>query len=177
MGFSQPHFAITSPSVPGQTPTERKRLHSACRRRGLSGRHVAGLNSTGVTLELGGLWDASTPAAVPPSAGTLCTLRISEAAQVSVTANASRGGVVSASPGVSISPIFYRGVCGSVGDHYQHPVGWWGHHHLLQGGRIGNRSPQLAASGQARETAAGHTLTGSRKIRPGSIVSITISPS
>jgi len=67
---------------------------------------LPGLNSTGVTLELGGLWDASTPAAVPPSAGTLCTLQISEAAQVSVAANASRGGVVSASPGVSLNPIF-----------------------------------------------------------------------
>jgi hypothetical protein len=67
---------------------------------------LPGLNSAGVTLELGGLWDAAAPAAFPPAAGTLCTLRISEAAQVSVAANASRGGVVSAISGVSITPVF-----------------------------------------------------------------------
>ncbi len=67
---------------------------------------LPGLNSAGVTLEFGGLWDANTPAAFPPATGTLCKLQISEAAQVSVAANASRGGVVSASPGVSLTPIF-----------------------------------------------------------------------
>lgn len=70
------------------------------------GNTLPGLNSNGVTLEFGGLWDANTPATFPLAAGTLCTLQISEAAHVSVTANASRGGVVSASPGVSINPIF-----------------------------------------------------------------------
>ena len=67
---------------------------------------LPGLNSSGVTLELGGLWDAATPATFPSAAGTLCTLQVSEAAQVSVAANASRGGVVSAISGVSITPIF-----------------------------------------------------------------------
>ena len=67
---------------------------------------LPGLNSAGVTLELGGLWDAAAPAAFPPAAGTLCALQVSEAAEVSVAANASRGGVVSATSGVSITPVF-----------------------------------------------------------------------
>lgn len=70
------------------------------------GNTLPGLNSNGVTLELGGLWDAATPATFPPAAGTLCLLQVSEPAQVSVAANATRGGVVSASSGVSITPIF-----------------------------------------------------------------------
>jgi hypothetical protein len=67
---------------------------------------LAGLNSSGVTLEFGGLWDASDPASLPTAAGTLCWLEISEAAQVTVTTNASRGGVVSASTGASMAPVF-----------------------------------------------------------------------
>jgi hypothetical protein len=65
-----------------------------------------GLNSDGVTLEFGGLWDSSDPASMPPATGTLCTLRISEAAHVSIAANVIRGGVVSANPDVSITPVF-----------------------------------------------------------------------
>jgi hypothetical protein len=67
---------------------------------------LPGLNSNGVTLEFGGLWDPTAPATMPPPSGTLCTLQISEAAHMSVAANASRGGVVSASPDVSITPVF-----------------------------------------------------------------------
>ena len=67
---------------------------------------LPGLNSSGVTLEFGALWDAGTPAAIPPAAGTLCTLELSEPAQVSIAANAVRGGVVSATPGVSLTPAF-----------------------------------------------------------------------
>ncbi len=67
---------------------------------------LPGLNSDGVTLEFSALWDASTPAATPPATGTLCRLQISEAAQVSVAANVSRGGVVSATPGISLTPVF-----------------------------------------------------------------------
>jgi len=67
---------------------------------------LPGLNSSGVTLEFGGLWDANAPATIPPATGTLCTLQISEAAQVSMSANVRRGGVVSASPDVSLTPIF-----------------------------------------------------------------------
>jgi hypothetical protein len=67
---------------------------------------LPGLNSSGVTLEFGGVWDPTQPAAVPGPAGTLCTLILSQAARVSVAANTSRGGVISAIPGVFISPIF-----------------------------------------------------------------------
>jgi len=67
---------------------------------------LPGLNSSGVTLEFGGLWDPSVAAAVPPPAGTLCALQISEPARVSVAANLARGGVVSASPDVLIAPVF-----------------------------------------------------------------------
>jgi hypothetical protein len=73
------------------------------------GSTLPGLNSSGVTLEFGGLWDAGTPTAIPPASGTLCTLLISEAAQVSIAANAIRGGVVSATPEVSITPVFVGG--------------------------------------------------------------------
>jgi len=37
-----------------------------------------GLGSAGVTLEFGGLWDPTDPAAVPATMGTLCSLSISE---------------------------------------------------------------------------------------------------
>ena len=67
---------------------------------------LPGLNSSGVTLEFGSLWDSSVPASVPPATGTLCTLQISEAAHVSVAANATRGGVVSATTGAGINPVF-----------------------------------------------------------------------
>ena len=67
---------------------------------------LPGLNSSGVTLEFAALWDAGTPAAIPPAAGTLCTLQLSEAAQVSLAANVVRGGVVSGTPGVSFTPVF-----------------------------------------------------------------------
>lgn len=65
-----------------------------------------GLNSAGVTLELGGLWDPADPAAIPSATGTLCALQISEAATVSVAANAVRGGVASTNPSVVLTPIF-----------------------------------------------------------------------
>jgi hypothetical protein len=67
---------------------------------------LPGLNSSGVTLELGALWDPNAPLAVPPSAGTLCSLRLSERAKVSITANTSRGGVVAADPDIVLAPVF-----------------------------------------------------------------------
>jgi hypothetical protein len=65
-----------------------------------------GLNSSGVTLEFGALWNPDIPAAIPGPTGTLCSLRISERATVSVAANSSRGGVVAAEPGTVLSPVF-----------------------------------------------------------------------
>ncbi|HEV2391010.1 MAG TPA: hypothetical protein VG146_01470 [Verrucomicrobiae bacterium] len=73
---------------------------------------LPGLNSSGVTLELGGLWDPTVPAAIPGPAGTLCALQLSEAANVRVSANLSRGGVVSAFAESPIRPIFVAGPVG-----------------------------------------------------------------
>src|SRR5216683_4428029 len=39
-----------------------------------------GLNSSGITLELGALWDPNLPGAIPASTGTLCALHLSRAA-------------------------------------------------------------------------------------------------
>lgn len=65
-----------------------------------------GLNSSGVTLEFGGVWDPTVLAAIPSPAGTLCSLRLSQPANVSLTANKTRGGIVSAFPGVVVQPTF-----------------------------------------------------------------------
>jgi len=67
---------------------------------------LPGLHSAGVTLELGGLWDPTVPDAIPGPTGTLCALELSQPASVSVAANATRGGVVSAFPGLVIKPVF-----------------------------------------------------------------------
>ena len=67
---------------------------------------LPGLNSSGVTLEFGALWDPTTPASIPPASGTLCALQLSQAANVSIVANASRGGIIASPSDVSISPQF-----------------------------------------------------------------------
>ena len=67
---------------------------------------LAGLDSSGVTLEFGGLWDPNISAAVPRPTGALCSLHVSAGATVTVKANVSRGGVVSAKPGVILAPVF-----------------------------------------------------------------------
>jgi hypothetical protein len=73
---------------------------------------LPGLNSSGVTLEFGGLWDPAVAAAIPAPTGTLCALKLSQAAKVSVAANVSRGGVVSAIPGSLIAPVFTGSLVG-----------------------------------------------------------------
>jgi len=65
-----------------------------------------GLGTAGVTLELGGLWDPNDAFTTPPSAGTLCMLQLSEAANVSVTANVARGGLLSATPAPIDDAVF-----------------------------------------------------------------------
>jgi len=70
------------------------------------GNSLPGLNSPGVTLELGALWDRSSPASQPSASGTLCWLKLTEAAQVTVTANERRGGVVLASTGASVEALY-----------------------------------------------------------------------
>lgn len=67
---------------------------------------LPGLGSSGVTLEFGALWDPSEPAAIPAPEGTLCALRISQSANVSVRASESRGGVVAANPDMYLAPVF-----------------------------------------------------------------------
>jgi len=67
---------------------------------------LPGLNSSGATLEFGRLWDPNVAAAVPGPVGTLCSLRISERARVTVAANLSRGGVVAADPDMLLAPVF-----------------------------------------------------------------------
>ena len=67
---------------------------------------LPGLNSGGITLELGGLWDPVAPAATPAAAGTLCALHLSEPAVLSITTNSIRGGIVGAIPGQAIVASF-----------------------------------------------------------------------
>ncbi len=73
---------------------------------------LPGLYSTGITLELGALWDPAVPAAVPPSAGTLCTLLLSQAAYVTITTNAIRGGIIAAPTDVVVVPQFTGALIG-----------------------------------------------------------------
>jgi hypothetical protein len=67
---------------------------------------LPGLGTSGVTLEFGALWDSSDSLAFPEANGTLCALRISQGALVSVKPNASRGGVVAADADMILSPVF-----------------------------------------------------------------------
>jgi hypothetical protein len=73
---------------------------------------LPGVNSSGVTLELGALWDPTVPAAAPGPAGTLCALTLSQPARVSLAPNISRGGVVSAFPDIAINPVFTGTIVG-----------------------------------------------------------------
>ena len=65
-----------------------------------------GLNSSGVTLEFGALWNPDIPAAIPTASGVLCALQLSQPALVSIAENRDRGGVVSATTGNTIGTIF-----------------------------------------------------------------------
>jgi hypothetical protein len=71
-----------------------------------------GLNSSGVTLELGALWDPTLPATMPAASGTLCALQLSQTANVSVAANPARGGIVAAPRSVVITPQFTGALVG-----------------------------------------------------------------
>jgi hypothetical protein len=73
---------------------------------------LPGLNSSGLTLELGAIWDPAVSAAVPPPRGTLCALRISQPAHVSIAANVSRGGIVVSPPDVHLTPQFTGALIG-----------------------------------------------------------------
>ena len=73
---------------------------------------LPGLNSSGVTVEFGALWDPVVPASIPPSSGTLCSLRITQTANVTVAANTSRGGIIAAPPELPITPVFVGALIG-----------------------------------------------------------------
>jgi hypothetical protein len=73
---------------------------------------LPGLNSSGVTLEFGGIWDPTVPAAIPGPRGTLCSLQLSQTANVSVTTNAARGGIVPSPLDLSITPQFAGALVG-----------------------------------------------------------------
>ena len=75
---------------------------------------LPGLNSPGVTLEFGGLWDPTLAGAMPGSTGTLCALQLSQPAKVSISANLTRGGVVSAFAETIIQPVFIGGAVGPL---------------------------------------------------------------
>ncbi|MCX6923020.1 MAG: hypothetical protein NT154_07405 [Verrucomicrobia bacterium] len=73
---------------------------------------LPGLNSSGVTLEFGAIWDPTVPAAIPPSRGTLCALQISQTANVTIAANLSRGGIIAAPPDVILTTQFTGALVG-----------------------------------------------------------------
>ena len=73
---------------------------------------LPGLNSSGVTLEFGAIWDPTDPAAAPAASGTLCTLQISKSANVTIAPNPDRGGVVASPADFIITPQFAGGLVG-----------------------------------------------------------------
>jgi len=70
---------------------------------------LPGLGSSGVTLEFGAIWDPTVAAAMPPTNGTLCSLQLNQTANVSITANAIRGGIIPSPPDEAITSA-YAGV-------------------------------------------------------------------
>ena len=73
---------------------------------------LPGLNSSGITLEFGALWDPAISGAAPPSSGTLCALQISQPANVTVAPNSVRGGVVAAPVDFVVVPEFAGALVG-----------------------------------------------------------------
>ncbi len=73
---------------------------------------LPGLNSSGVTLEFGAIWDPAVAAAAPPASGMLCALGLSQTANVTVGPNAARGGLVPSPPELIITPQFSGALVG-----------------------------------------------------------------
>jgi hypothetical protein len=73
---------------------------------------LPGLNSSGVTLEFGALWDPTVPAAVPPASGMLCALQLSQTASVTTAVNQSRGGLIAAPSDITLTPQFSGALVG-----------------------------------------------------------------
>ncbi len=75
---------------------------------------LPGLGSNGVTLEFGALWDPTQPLAAPAQTGILCALLLSQPAQVTVSSNASRGGVTAVNSDVAPVVSFGGGAVGPL---------------------------------------------------------------
>ena len=73
---------------------------------------LPGLNSSGVTLEFGAIWDPTVAAAAPPPSGMLCALVLSQTAHVTVGPNAARGGLVPSPPDLVITSQFTGALIG-----------------------------------------------------------------
>lgn len=73
---------------------------------------LPGLNSSGVTLEFGAVWDPSVPSAAPGPSGTLCTLQLNQTANVTIAPNLRRGGLVAEPPDFVLSPQFMGALVG-----------------------------------------------------------------
>ncbi len=73
---------------------------------------LPGLNSSGVTLEFGAVWDPSVAAATPGPSGTLCTLQLSQAANVTIAPNLYRGGLIAAPSDFVLTPQFVGALVG-----------------------------------------------------------------
>jgi hypothetical protein len=73
---------------------------------------LPGLNSSGVTLEFGAVWDPTVPAAVPGPSGTLCTLQLNQTANITIAPNLRRGGLIAAPPDFVLSPQFAGALVG-----------------------------------------------------------------
>lgn len=69
---------------------------------------LPGLGSSGVTLEFAAIWDSGVLATIPPAAGLLCSLQLSQTANVSVAPNTSRGGIIPSPPDLPIT-VQYAG--------------------------------------------------------------------
>jgi hypothetical protein len=73
---------------------------------------LPGLNSSGVTLEFGTLWDPTVPAAAPRSSGTLCSLQISQTASITIAPNVARGGILGSPLDLALTTRFTGALIG-----------------------------------------------------------------
>lgn len=73
---------------------------------------LPGLYSSGVTLELGAIWDPTVPAAIPGATGTLCSVQLSVTAKVTIAPNLSRGGLIASPPDLALTPQFTGALVG-----------------------------------------------------------------
>ncbi len=81
---------------------------------------LGGLGTNGITIEMGALYypsDDSSPNA-PDDTGILCKIEVSESANVSISENATRGGIVLTDPSVSPNAVQLNGCAVTV-----NPVG------------------------------------------------------